>query len=292
MFEENLSENIAPKGSNAMRMNSASNKLEPYIHSSILEETLGESNFLLEQLGVPLLKLNQQMQFIMWNKAFVDVIHAIESDLETFSLIELSEREPIFECTLQLVQEVAQTQCKSEDEYEEGEKLIRIHVVPSSVTGLIYVLYEDLSLQRQFEQLLTFHHQMEAVSHIAASVAHELRNPLSVIKGFLQLGNLTKDYNKYYDTIMSELNRMNGIIEDFLSVSRKKIDQKWQSPHSIMQSLQEIIKAECLLHNVESFFDITPTEHLVYVNEAMIKQVMLNLLRNSIEAYGESNTNS
>ncbi|KYG32060.1 sensor histidine kinase [Alkalihalobacillus trypoxylicola] len=132
---------------------------------------------------------------------------------------------------------------------------------------------------------------MEAVSHIAAGVAHELRNPLSVIKGFLQLAQLTNDFQKYYDTILAELNRMNAIIEDFLSVSRRKMDRKLQSPVQIMKSLVEIMKAECLLHDVEFAMNLKETALLINVNESIIKQIMLNLLRNSIEAFGKSNQN-
>lgn len=143
----------------------------------------------------------------------------------------------------------------------------------------------DYTIQKRFENLLTFHDQMESVSHIAAGVAHELRNPLSVIKGFLQLAKLTNSYPKYYDTILSELNRMNGIIEDFLSVSRKKTDRKLQSPYIIIKSLVEIIKSECILHNITVNFQLESTTEQVDVNEAMIKQVILNILRNSLEAY-------
>lgn len=134
---------------------------------------------------------------------------------------------------------------------------------------------------------------MEAVSHIAAGVAHELRNPLSVIKGFLQLAKLTDDFHKYYDTILSELNRMNLIIEDFLSVSRKKMTRSWQSPNQIIESLVQILKSECLLHDVNLDLQLTATKYnvTVHVNESMIKQVILNLLRNSVEAYGSSNIN-
>lgn len=86
---------------------------------------------------------------------------------------------------------------------------------------------------------------------------------------------------------------MNLIIEDFLSVSRKKMTRSWQSPNQIIESLVQILKSECLLHDVNLDLQLTATKYnvTVHVNESMIKQVILNLLRNSVEAYGSSNIN-
>ncbi len=108
--------------------------------------------------------------------------------------------------------------------YEHEEEVIHVTIFPKTEDNGIffYVILEDLSLQLKYEELLTFQHQMQTVSHIAAGVAHELRNPLSVIKGFLQLSHLTCDFQKYYNTIISELNRMNIIIEDFFICIQKK----------------------------------------------------------------------
>ncbi|MCM3712859.1 HAMP domain-containing histidine kinase [Alkalihalobacillus oceani] len=254
------------------------------------QEDLAEQFFLIEELGIPYLKVDEELHIQKWNHAFLEATKIQEADL-TYTLDQLAEREPFFAFCLDLLEETIQTKKRQEDDYEDEEANYRIRVAPYVAEESLYIILEDRSLQKQFEHLLTFHHQMEAVSHIAAGVAHELRNPLSVIKGFLQLAKLTNEFEKYYDTILSELNRMNGIIEDFLSVSRKKIDRKRQSPVQIMESLIEIIKAECLLHDVELNIELTETTRLVHVNESMVKQVMLNLLRNSIEAYGEANKN-
>ncbi|MBU8905691.1 GHKL domain-containing protein [Desertibacillus haloalkaliphilus] len=170
-------------------------------------------------------------------------------------------------------------------DYDDHELYYRIKAVYSNDHDSILIMIYDHSFEKRFEELLTFQQQMESVSHIAAGVAHELRNPLSVIKGFLQLADLTKSFSKYYDTILSELNRMNAIIEDFLSVSRKRIEQKIQSPHGIMKSLFYIVKSECTLHNVSFDYNLDETTAQVHVNESMIKQVILNILRNAIEAF-------
>lgn len=68
------------------------------------------------------------------------------------------------------------------------------------------------------------------------------------------------------------------------------MERKRQSPTKMMESLIEIMKAECVLNNVQFSIDLVETDKLIYVNESMMKQVMLNLLRNSIEAFTEEGT--
>ncbi|MCL7747220.1 two-component system sensor histidine kinase NtrB [Halalkalibacter alkaliphilus] len=292
MENKHLDEQIAPNRNNSMSMNSSVTSQLSSAHSSTFtEEKMIEQHFLIEELGIPYLKVDQNLHILKWNQAFLEVTNISEAQLRVCTLEHLSIDNSFILFSLELVQKALITKSKQVDDFEEDEMLYRLRVIPFEEDGMVYLVYEDRSLQRQFENLLTFHHQMEAVSHIAAGVAHELRNPLSVIKGFLQLAQLTNDHQKYYDTIMSEMNRMNGILEDFLSVSRKKMERRWQSPVQIMNSLIEIMKAECLLHDVEFNLDLAETQKQIYVNESMVKQVMLNLLRNSVEAFGESNSN-
>lgn len=283
---------LAPKGRNQMYTQPKTSTLhskdrnEPILNPS----QQSESRNYINELGIPYIKVNPYTDIIDWNYLFIELTDMRSTYLNGSSLEELSTHDDLMSLSFQLVVKVLENKEGAEADFEEGEMLVRVRALSPCENGDVYLTFEDRSLQKQFEHLLTFHHQMEAVSHIAAGVAHELRNPLSVIKGFMQLAKLTGDHEKYYDTVISELNRMNSIIEDFLSVSRKKIDRKKQSPAHIMESLIEIMKAECLLHDVELTLDIEEADRHVYANESMVKQVMLNLLRNSIEAYGGSNT--
>ncbi len=155
----------------------------------------------------------------------------------------------------------------------------------------ILIAIQDRTHEKNHEELLLQKMQLESVSYLAAGVAHELRNPLSVIQGFIQLSKITENFSRYYDTILSEISRMNQIIEDFLSISRKKVEKKHLKPADLLDSIKALIQSECLLHGINFDYKLHNNDGYLYVNESMIKQVMLNLLRNTIEAYEEKTKN-
>ncbi|MBG9785717.1 hypothetical protein ABD70_18260 [Alkalihalobacillus lehensis] len=244
---------------------------------------------LIEELNLPYLKVDQALNVLSWNEMFSYLTDIKADELQHSSISELAITHSIaefFQDQMALSTKYVQI---TKSVYENGGNVLNVTFIPEVEDNHVYyfIMLEDLSLQTKYEELLTFQHQMQAVSHIAAGVAHELRNPLSVIKGFLQLSHLTCDFQKYYNTIISELNRMNIIIEDFLSFSRKKTNRKWQSPSNLIESLVELMKAECLLHSVELQVDFDKSFSICHINESMFKQVMLNLLRNAIEAFDE-----
>lgn len=145
----------------------------------------------------------------------------------------------------------------------------------------------DFSYEKKYANLLAYQDQMKSVSYLSAGVAHELRNPLSVIKGFLQLSMLTDSFDKYAQTILSETDRMNEIIDNFLSVARKKMKKEIMTPKYLLNSVIDIIRSECLMQGVHFQSRVEPITGQLEVNESSFKQIILNALRNSIEAFPE-----
>ncbi|RYL91615.1 HAMP domain-containing histidine kinase [Sporolactobacillus sp. THM7-4] len=123
------------------------------------------------------------------------------------------------------------------------------------------------------------------ITRQAAEFAHELRNPLTVIKGFVQLSAYTQEFNKYQTTILSEIDRMHSILESFLTLSRKKIEKQKMFPEKICASLISLVSSECMLRKVSFDYDVALSENPCLINLSLIKQVMLNLLRNALEAF-------
>lgn len=250
---------------------------------------LYQDHLLYYSTNIPFATINEQDEIIICNAAFQELFRKIDTAVlgkNLYDVIPESIYLDHFEVIEQFFENLRQEQRQNVLIFEAEQ---HYYSVQGFYLGkdMLHITIYDLSLEKQIEHLLTYQRQIESVSHMAASIAHELRNPLTVIKGFLQLAKLTSNYSVYYDTIMSELERMNGIIEGFLSVSRKQTVRKHLQPQNFMESIIEIIKPECILHNVTFDFEIERTAASLKVNEGMIKQVFLNLLRNSIDAFKE-----
>ncbi|KAA0549392.1 GHKL domain-containing protein [Bacillus sp. BGMRC 2118] len=242
--------------------------------------------FLSKHIDLAVLHLSPSHNIKYCNHKFCEILHIpyAPSKYKNKPLTSLS-LHPLLSKLLELLSYAKENEESLESYYYEEEKLFHIQAQFFPISQNILFVLHDRSYQQRFENLLMYKRQMETVSQLSAGVAHELRNPLSVIKGFIQLSATTKEWSKYYGTVLTEINRMNDIIEDFLSVSRKKEKRVILYPHDVLESLKLLLRSECLLHNISLEIHIEKTNESVSINEAMIKQVLLNLLRNSIDAF-------
>ncbi|MBM7657319.1 ATP-binding protein [Sporolactobacillus spathodeae] len=129
------------------------------------------------------------------------------------------------------------------------------------------------------------------LSRITAEVVHELRNPLTVIKGFVQLSTLTQEFDKYHTAIVSEIDRMYAILENFLSYANEKAQMKSLLPDRLAHELIAYLSSECALNAIDFDYDIAYSAHTCRVDIDKMKQVIINLLRNALEALENQNGN-
>lgn len=132
------------------------------------------------------------------------------------------------------------------------------------------------------------------VGRFAAGIAHEVRNPLTIIKGFMQL--LHKDMERidkqnYAEMIISEVDRANHIIENFLMAAKfNEATKKEICLKTFLLEIDALIQSEALLKNIRIVMDLEQLDSdcTIKVDPQEIKQVFLNLLKNSVEAIGDS----
>ncbi|MGW9528593.1 ATP-binding protein [Paenibacillus terrae] len=128
--------------------------------------------------------------------------------------------------------------------------------------------------------------KMEIISDLAASVAHEVRNPLQVTRGFLQLMSKQEDgKNKdYLHIALEELDRASGIITDFLTFAKPEFEHtKTLSIVDEFKHIEGIISPMANLQGGKISLDI-PQEIKVRGNSSKFKQAFINIIKNSIEA--------
>ncbi|MFA9555904.1 ATP-binding protein [Evansella sp. AB-rgal1] len=162
------------------------------------------------------------------------------------------------------------------------------------VALLVYMMIERIRMGERLNKELEKSEQLRLVSELAASVAHEVRNPMTVARGFIQLihshSNLTEREKQYLLLTISELDRAQSIISDYLSLSKpEKIILKKVNIYHIIEKVRHTIQAYALMNNV--FVEMNAPSHLsVFGNEKELTQVILNLAKNGIEAMENGGT--
>ncbi|MDQ7860495.1 histidine kinase dimerization/phospho-acceptor domain-containing protein [Peribacillus frigoritolerans] len=86
----------------------------------------------------------------------------------------------------------------------------------------VYAIVRDITELRREEELMIMSEKLSVIGHLAAAVAHEIRNPLTSLKGFVQLMDMTQEVNPLHSDIMlKEIDRIN-IISSELFGSREE----------------------------------------------------------------------
>ncbi|NMD71653.1 PAS domain S-box protein [Bacillus sp. DNRA2] len=158
-------------------------------------------------------------------------------------------------------------------------------------------LTEIISVSRDIQQrmetyeLLNKSERLAIVGRMAAAVAHEIRNPLTPIKGFISLLSDKREYDPYFiEIILSEIKRIEGIITEFLAlakpVNRKMIELNIDQ---LITHVVSLIQTEALLENKQLIVQMDKMLKITG-DENSLKQVLLNVLRNAMESLEENGT--
>ncbi|MGE8021229.1 ATP-binding protein [Peribacillus frigoritolerans] len=170
------------------------------------------------------------------------------------------------------------------------QRIIRVTFLPiivhSEMLG-VYAIVRDITELRREEELMIMSEKLSVIGHLAAAVAHEIRNPLTSLKGFVQLMDMTQEVNPLHSDIMlKEIDRIN-IISSELLVLGKKQDVAF-CRIDLADSLQQVftlMKAETNLNNIEMGLRIKTAEPIYILADSIeLKQLVINIVKNSIEA--------
>ncbi|MBT2680850.1 GHKL domain-containing protein [Bacillus sp. ISL-35] len=138
-------------------------------------------------------------------------------------------------------------------------------------------------------------YQSISSSVLAAGLAHEIRNPLTTIKGFIQL--LKPDLHsagkqELADVALEEINRANSLLTEFLSVLKPAPAVKKKLPiNCLIKNMKDLYTSEAILKGVDISVELAEEELYVMAEENSIKQVLINLLKNAMEAVEGSGRN-
>lgn len=130
--------------------------------------------------------------------------------------------------------------------------------------------------------------RLSITGQLAAGVAHEIRNPLTALKGFSKLLQTSIDKQKQSDylmIIMNELDRIDMIVNEFMSLAKPQAVQFVKGElGSIVDSTINVIHPQAIMHNVQIITKYPQTKVELLCNPHQLKQVFLNFLKNAIES--------
>jgi signal transduction histidine kinase len=156
----------------------------------------------------------------------------------------------------------------------------------------VIVSFSDLTEVKRLQEQVELRERLTALGEMSAGIAHELRNPMAVISGYLTLLAKKNDPSgqETIRSITSEINGMNRIIGDLLtfarpaSLNRVKVNIK----EMITSCLAAVLQAKGESSSIETTLKLAEVE--VSVDEVLMRQAFSNILQNAVEAMPDGGT--
>lgn len=143
----------------------------------------------------------------------------------------------------------------------------------------------DITEKKKAEDLLWKTEKLSVVGELAAGVAHEIRNPMTSIKGFFQLFQEGVIKQDYFDIVINEFKRIEEIISSFINLAKpQQIEVRKVDFQEILNDVNVLIESESNLQNIQIIQQFEGSIPNVNCDPNQIKQVLLNLMKNSMEA--------
>lgn len=152
---------------------------------------------------------------------------------------------------------------------------------------------QDITDQKYTQELLLRSEKLSVVGQLAAGVAHEIRNPLTALKGFVQLMYpKSKGTNKRYFNVMQiELNRIQQILDELLLLAKPQaVKYTVEDIGLLLHEVVSLMDAQAIMHHVNIETDIEKNLPHVICAPNQLKQVFINVMKNAIEAMAVGGT--
>ena len=172
------------------------------------------------------------------------------------------------------------------------------HVPDLLLIGLIHTLTiflasklnEGLVERNKMRAEIQRAEKLNTLGELAASIAHEVRNPLTVVKGFLQLmqkEEAGKNF-EYFSLVLSELGRAESIINDYLNFAKPQFEKLEMFQLSdVLSEVVMLLDPLAVKQGVQLESELDKSDFVLVTDRNQLKQALVNLIKNAIEATSE-----
>lgn len=176
---------------------------------------------------------------------------------------------------------------------EERVGLASAELIDINREQYIIVTIVDITECKQMEDNIARLDRLNLVGEMAASIGHEIRNPMTTVRGFLQMLQFKEQYaddSSYFKIMIEELDRANAIISEFLSLARNKnLNFNLQNINSVLENLYPLIQADAIGQGQHLNLELGNIPDLS-LDEKETRQLILNLVRNGMESMPSGGT--
>ncbi|MGD6833678.1 PAS domain S-box protein [Sutcliffiella halmapala] len=163
--------------------------------------------------------------------------------------------------------------------------------IPTTYLGknAMQVIIRDITEKKQAEAVMLQSEKLSVAGQLAAGIAHEIRNPLTAIKGFFKLLEREVDQKKeYFHIIESELSRIELILSELLLLAKPhKVRIQKVSLDTLLKDVTTLLETQAIMNNVWFEMKLDAKDPLIQCDDNQVKQVFINLIKNGIEAMSE-----
>lgn len=191
---------------------------------------------------------------------------------------------------------LGQSEARSDEHVRRGRRSIPVRITSlplweqphDRVSGVALVI-SDLGYQKTLEESVRRNESLARLGTLVAGLAHEVRNPLAGIKGAAQLLEAQLDTQpelaEYTQVIAREVNRLSALVEDLLTLGvPPKPRLAPLNIHRVIQQVVAVVEPEIARLGVRLQYGFDPSLPDVLGDDAQLHQVLLNVLRNALDA--------
>ncbi|ARJ39888.1 hypothetical protein SporoP8_13985 [Sporosarcina ureae] len=279
---------------------------QQYNGKAILTIKIGEQNHKLHQLyesayltaTIPMALVNESGYIISTNDLFSEMFpDQISNELlhlqDLFNLMVPTSSFSFEEYILKALTQESST-VKMSYTYNGIQRCQEVMLKLDCRTQMFVLRIVDITEKERLFEQLAHSDQLCTTGEIAASIAHEVRNPMTTLQGFLQLleHEVTGNAQMYVNVIQDEVKRMNEILNEMLALSKPVVDEITIFSLSVLvEDVLILLRPKALLDQIHLVNEFNATGSLlIKANPNRIKQVFINLLKNAMEAMSANDT--
>ncbi|RCW70608.1 ATP-binding protein [Saliterribacillus persicus] len=160
-----------------------------------------------------------------------------------------------------------------------------VQIMDEEEGNKIVAVSKNITDKKIAEEMMIRSEKMSVAGQLAAGIAHEIRNPLTSIKGFLQLMQAGVEGKEAYHKIMTEeIEKIEAITTELLFISKPMTDEKTMvDVKSMIEDVVVLLQTQASLYGITISVNSFSNKE-IYCDRSQIKQVLINLIKNAIEA--------